>query len=210
MNGIRKPARPRHSICGCLARTIVLLTFVYLAALLAAQNFGLVPLLTDDIPLEEKNAIRRDWRREQEAHEREEAKWNTERAAHLRDMRTWQNELETLHRKRDQWMRDVEAERAQWAVERREEELHRKEIERKRQGVHWSEVWGNKNCAASGTRSYNAHFLDIPAELDSKWYEVCMDMPNKFHGRWVDKPANCQRDVSLWGCIYACGMCLSD
>ncbi|PIL37312.1 hypothetical protein GSI_01005 [Ganoderma sinense ZZ0214-1] len=188
----RKAARPRRSICACLARTVVLLTFIYLAALLAAQNFSLIPLLTDDIPLEEKNAVRREWRREQQAHEHEVAKWNGERAAHLRDMRAWQNELEALHRKRDQWMRDVEAERTQWAAEHREEELHRKEIERKRQGVHWSAAWGSNSCVAYGTRSYNAYLLDIPAELN--WYEVCADMPNKFHGLWVDKPATCQRD----------------
>ncbi|KAI1796211.1 hypothetical protein LXA43DRAFT_1090293 [Ganoderma leucocontextum] len=197
LNGTRKTTRPRRSICACLARTFVLLTFVYLAALLAAQNFGLVPLLTDDIPLEEKNAVRREWRREQQAHGREEAKWDNERAAHLRDMRTWQHELEALYRKREQWMRDVEAERAQWAAERLEEDLHRKEIERKRQGVHWSEARGDGNCAAYGTRSYSAHLLDIPGDLN--WYEVCADMPNKFHGRWVDKPADCQSNLSgVW------------
>ena len=171
-----------------------------LVVLALAQYTSLFSFILDDDSLETRNMLRHEWRLEQDAHAREEARWNHDRAVHLREMHAWKHELETLQEKRDQWIREVETERAQWAFEHRKEELRRKEIERKRQGVHWSEAWGSNNCAAYGTRSYNAHLLDIPAELN--WYEVCADMPKKFHGLWVDKPANCQHDVSSPGRMY--------
>ena len=73
--------------------------------------------------------------------------------------------------------------------------------------MHWSEPWhsGGGTCRAYGTRAYSAHLLDIPEGLD--WYEVCSDMPIKFHGRWVDKPDWCQRGVSMMREVYGVFVC---
>ncbi|TBU39033.1 hypothetical protein BD309DRAFT_873169 [Dichomitus squalens] len=177
------------------------LVLVYLDVLVLAQHFNIFSFLLDDVPLEKQNTLRHEWRREQDAHAREVAVWNHERATHVREMHAWQHELVALQDRREQWMREAEAERAQWAAERRSEELRKKEVERMRQGVHWSEAWGNQRCSAYGARAYNARLLDIPEELG--WYEVCADMPNRFHGRWVDRPARCQRDRNgVWATWY--------
>ena len=199
MDDGKDEASPRPPLRASRLKIASILLLLYFVVLALAQYTSLFSFILDDDSLEKRDMLRHEWRLERDAHAREEARWNHDRAVHLREMHAWKHELETLQEKRDQWIREVETERAQWAFEHRKEELRRKEIERKRQGVHWSEAWGNQRCSAYGTRSYNAHLLDIPDDLN--WYEVCTDLPNKIHGRWVDKPAMCQRDVSRFGKI---------
>ena len=99
--------------------------------------------------------------------------------------------------------RKRQEQREGWARERMEEERHRKDIERRRQGVHWAEPRSNPGCSAYGTKTYVADLLDIPGDLN--WQDVCYDMPITINGRRVDRPAvgNCHRDVSrILGALY--------
>ena len=134
------------------------------------------------------NEERDAWKEEKAAHQTLAREWARERAQFEREMRRSEEKLA-------EW-RQVERE---WEERRREEELRRKEIERRREGTYWTMPIGDPGCVAYGTRIYRAHLKDIPWNVP--WLEVCADMPVRIHGRGIDKPDNCTRDVS--GFIHA-------
>lgn len=198
--------------------------FVIIFSLLVLQNAGVLPTFADDIPASEKADIRRQWLREKNEHAIEVQRWEQERSNHSRELCLWDAEREGRVRDRESWKKEVEAERqewwrkataerqnwervrnaeraqhanelAEWERQRGEEERHRKEVMRRRQGVWWSDPWKNGGCYEAGKRSYSAHLYDIPGDLN--WLEVCMDMPKKIEGRIFDRPEKCERRVSL-------------
>ncbi|KAI0774438.1 hypothetical protein C8Q74DRAFT_835496 [Fomes fomentarius] len=172
--------------------------FVIIFSLLVLQTAGVLPTLADDVPASEKADIRRQWLREKNEHAIEVQRWEQERSNHSRELRLWDVEREGRVRDRESWKKEVEAERqewervrnvgraehanelAEWECQRGEEERHRKEVMRRRQGVWWSDPWKNGGCYEAGKRSYSARLYDIPGDLN--WLEVCMDMPILIEG----------------------------
>ena len=150
---------------------------------------------------EEFERVQQDWRRQSEAEKiEEERKREVLREAFRREREQEEKERQEA---RDTFNREMEAEESRrqaqregWARERMEEERHRKDIERRRQGVRWSEPRSNPGCSAYGTKTYVADLLDIPGDLN--WQDVCYDMPITINGRRVDRPAagDCHRNVS--------------
>lgn len=128
---------------------------IILFALFIAQNAGLVRCPLNDAPAAEKEAIRRQWGRERNAHQAELAQWGREREEHTGELRAWEDERaahrtehkhwlseraeeeEAWHRKRDAWRKQQEQER--WEEEKRRQaireafRLEREEEERQRQ-----------------------------------------------------------------------------
>lgn len=84
--------------------------------------------------------------------------------------------------------------RAEWDAERAREEARRRDVERRRMGVYWTTPEGDARCRAYGTRAYRAVLEDVPEGLG--WLEVCSDMPVVIHGRRIEKPDECRKDVS--------------
>lgn len=157
--------------------------------------------LVDDISLSEKAAIRRKWRLEKE-------RWELDKVRHQDEVNVWERERRERKEEREKYARDkeewerqqreereaYEREKEEWARQRREEENHRKEMEWKRKGAHWSEPSGSTKCIAYGTRAYTAKLLNLPMDLDP--IQACLDMPVKFHGHWLESPAQCEIKVS--------------
>ncbi|KAI0750972.1 hypothetical protein C8Q80DRAFT_543583 [Daedaleopsis nitida] len=200
---------------------------IFLLFVVIGQNTGVLPTMVDDLSASEKMAIRKEWRLEESHHLKERQRWKIEQddledrfrrtkesfgreqVAQKKEREKWQHERDE---ERQKWKREEEKQRTEeekrrrafereqeeWAREREEEEHHRKEMERKRQGVWWSEPWKDNGCHAYGSQSYSAHLWDIPGGLN--WHEVCMDMPIRINGRWVDRPNKCSNDGHhIWG-----------
>ena len=123
-----------------------------------------------------------DEERKQDEHERQEARDNFNRE--------WEAEERRRQNKRAAFKKETE----EWERQREQEEQRRKDIERRRQGTHWSELVVDSRCYEYGTRAYEARLLGIPEELD--WREVCDGMPIEIHGRRIESPHDCHRNVS--------------
>ncbi|TBU58422.1 hypothetical protein BD310DRAFT_927276 [Dichomitus squalens] len=135
----------------------------------------------------ESSAERERWVRDRETEVDEWTReWEAKKAAALDRYK----KMAGLDRRRQAERDAFDKEKAGWALERKEEERHKKEVEWKRRGAHWSEPWGSGGCVAYGTRAYNADLLDLPKDVN--WLEACSDMPIKFHGQWVDQPYKCE------------------
>lgn len=174
------PKRPRAPP----ARQIIFIILGCLCAMLfIGQNLGLISCLLDDVPASEKRAMRRQWRAEQKAHQELGHEWARERTQYEHEMRRSQDK-----------MKEWREEEHRWEEARRDEERHRKEIQHRREGVYWMAPIGDPGCIAFGTRRYRGHLKDIPFGLP--WLEVCSDMPITIHGRPIDRPDSCYRDVS--------------
>ncbi|KAI0832606.1 hypothetical protein BC628DRAFT_1347478 [Trametes gibbosa] len=135
-----------------------------------------------DAHRDEVEDARRRWGVEQEAHRAEVGTWTRERAEHVDEVAGWQ-------RDRDGHARELE----DWARQRAEEAAHRLELERRSQGVYWTEPLGDPNCHAYGTRTYYSWLRDLPGDLN--WREVCFNMPPVVvHGRTFTTPDKCERN----------------
>lgn len=145
--------------------------------LFLSQNVGLVRCPFNDVPAAEKAALRREWRVESSTWAQSRAEFAEEAAAHERASAAHRAELED------------------WRAQREEEARHRLEVQRRSEGVWWTEPRGEARCRAYGTRAYSAYLRDVPAGLN--WLEVCYDMPPVvIHGRNVSKPDKCEMNVS--------------
>ena len=183
--------------------------------IVVCQNIGYMSTLVDDISLSEKAVIRRKWRLERE-------RWELDKVRHQDDMNVWERERreregerEKHEKDKEEWERQQREEREafdrekeEWARQRWEEEKHRKDVEWRRRGAFWSEPWAAAwQCSGYGTRAYAAHLWDLPGDVN--WHEACMDMPIKIKGQWMDRPAKCQKDVSVF-CFVRCDQELTE
>ncbi len=192
----------------------------FLLMVVLAQNTGLWPTLADDVPASEKAALRQNWRLEkqmwvmekaqwaleQTKHQEETAMWERERQERQEEREAFEREKEELERQRqeerEEWARQCQEERdaferekEEWARQRVEENRHRKEIEWRRRGAHWSEPWpASSQCHGFGTRAYSANLLNLPGDVN--YLEACKGMPIKINDQWMDGPDNCEQDVS--------------
>ena len=148
-----------------------------------------MPVLKDDIPAAEKAARRREWLREEAVHEQLARKWDHDRAIFEEAERAWSKERAQWEAVRESW----DEERMKWDDERRAEERHRRMVERRRQGVYWTEPVGDAQCHSYNTRAYRAILKDVPHDLN--WLEVCSEMPIGFRTRVIDRPDGCERNV---------------
>ncbi|KAL1944323.1 hypothetical protein VTO73DRAFT_3508 [Trametes versicolor] len=141
--------------------------------LFLSQNAGLVRCPLNDVPAAEKAALRREWRVESATWAQSRAEFAEEAAAYERASAAHRAELED------------------WRAQREEEARHRLEVQRRSEGVWWTEPRGEARCRAYGTRAYSAYLRDVPAGLN--WLEVCYAMPPVvIHGRNVSQPDVCE------------------
>ncbi|KAI0832596.1 hypothetical protein BC628DRAFT_1414880 [Trametes gibbosa] len=175
------PTRKRERAggrCNLLATCIGAILLV----MFLAQNVGLMRCPLNDVSAQQKAALRRQWAQEK-------AEWAAEQDAHRADVDTWTRERAEHAEELAGWQRDLE----DWARRRAEEEAHRLELERRSQGVYWTEPLGDPNCHAYGTRTYYSWLRDLPGDLN--WREVCFNMPPVVvHGRTFTTPDKCERN----------------
>ncbi|KAI0774439.1 hypothetical protein C8Q74DRAFT_1270041 [Fomes fomentarius] len=173
------PPRYRASPVGCILLTTL---SGLLFALLILQNLGWVASFADDVPADEKWAMRRQWKEETKAHEFLVRQWDHNRASYEEEVRGWEH-------KRAEWREEEK----KWEEMRRDEERRHKEVERL--GPNWTVPIGDSGCMEYGTRIYRAQLKDL---------NICANMPITVHGRVIDKPDQCKRDQhgQVWGAWY--------
>ena len=150
-------------------------TVLVLAILLVFMLTSTILLAVDrfrDIPNSEARAhIRREWHREELAHDKQHRWWDIER---------------------DQWEQD----RRRWEIEkaRHEAEDRRWEKERlRRMRLYWGPLWRNDHCHSYGTREYTARLWNIAPGADG--LAVCMQMPMTINNILI-LPSECEDRVS--------------
>ncbi|OJT13299.1 hypothetical protein TRAPUB_10065 [Trametes pubescens] len=152
--------------------------------LLICQNAGLVRCpLNDNVSAADKTALRQQWKEEWQKHQTELETWKREHAEYEKEAAGWERGREEHKKELEDWQR-----------QREEEARHRLELQRRSQGVYWTEPHGDPHCRAYGTRAYYAYLKDVPGDLS--WREVCYNMPPVpiSGGRNLTEPDTCERN----------------
>ncbi|KAL1940033.1 hypothetical protein VTO73DRAFT_9368 [Trametes versicolor] len=112
---------------------------IILFALFIVQNAGLVRCPLNDAPAAEKEAIRRQWGRERNAHQAELAQWGREREEHTGELRAWEDERAAHRAEHKHWLSERAEEEEAWRRKRdawrKQQEQDRREEETRRQAI---------------------------------------------------------------------------